>query len=446
MNLKTPLFLYIILAVVTAANPSASSAGQKPTDGVANIKILDLETAKRIAAAGNPSQLAVKERIEQARQRVRQKQATWFPSLDAATSRTRKASAANATPADDGDAYETTLTATLTLFDGFNRTYNLKSARYGELASEEAEMDARRLLICNVAQSYYALQNAAENIAIAQSDRDYNATQLKDADARREMGAGPLSDVLNFRIKVNTASSTLMEAEKTYAIALTGLAALMGVDETTFPEDFTLAPLETTGAWETAPLVTEALVRTALALRPDLFRVEYTLKQAESAVGIARSGYYPTVALTGGISGSREGDASYERDDFGSSFGVTMRMNLFAGGTTRATVAEAEASRREALYTLEDRKLTVRKEVRDAVKEMNTAIRQVALREETAALTRQSRDLVEEEYRAGKTSVVKLNAAQNELVSARGNLVEARVSLLTAWEKIRSVTGTNLNG
>ena len=444
MPLKTHVLFFLGLMGLAASLPAAA-AQQAARNPATSLQVLDLATAKKIAVSGSPSLRAVQDRIEQARQQVRQKQAAWLPSLDATTSLTRTEDAANATLSGDGDTYDAALTATLTLFDGFNRSYNLKSARYGKTASVEAEKDARRLLIFSVAQSYYALQSATENIAIAQSDKDYNAGQLLEAEARHNVGAGSLSDVLNFRIKVNTAASSLMNAKKTYAVTLTGLAALMGVDEKDFPKDFTLAPLETTGPWDSAPLVTEDLVTEALALRPDLGQNDAALKQADTAVGIARSGYYPTVNLKGAFSGSREDNARYEGDDFGSSIGVTVQMNLFAGGDTRAKVTEAEAARREALHSLEDLKLTVRKEVREAVEEIDTAHRQVKLQEETVALTRRSRELVEEEYRAGKTSVVKLNEAQNTLVSAEGGLVDARVSLFTAWEKIRSVTGTNLN-
>lgn len=442
MFLKVRFLFYLsLVALATALPAAADQAGQQP---IASLKVLDLATAQDIAVSGNPSIQAVQDRIEQAQQQVRQKEAAWFPSLDATTSLTHTEDAANATLSNEGDTYDASLSATLTLFDGFSRSYNLKSARYGETASVAAEKDARRLLIFNVAQSYYTLQSAEENISIALSDKAYNARQLKEAEARHKAGAGSLSDVLNFKIKVNTAAATLLTAEKNHAVALTGLAALMGIDEAALPEDLTLAPLETKGAWDTAPLVTEDLITTALTLRPDLAQSDSTVKQAESAVGIARSGYYPTVSLTGALSGSREDDARYEGDDFGSSIGVTVKLNLFSGGETRAKVTEAEAARREARHTMEDVALTVKKEVREAVEEIDTAFRQVKLQEETVALTRQSRDLVEEEYRAGKTGVVKLNEAQNNLVSAEGGLVDARVSLLTAWEKIRSVTGTNL--
>lgn len=444
MNRKAHALLYSAVILLTASIPMASAAVHTAPRQLATIKVLDLDTAKVLAVTGNPSLLAMTERIEQARQQVRQEKSAWLPSLDAETAFTREDGSTSSGRDDAYDAYETSLTTTLTLFDGFNRAHALNSAIQGEMASLEEEKDARRLLIFNVAQSYYTLQSATADIAIARSDRDYNARQLTEAEARNKVGAGSLSDVLNFKIQVNTATATLMDTEKTYAIAITSLATLMGIEKATFPEGMRLTPIQESGDWEKASLVTDELVLIALAHRPDLAQNSHVLKQTISAISIARAGYYPTVNLSGTVSGSRDGSAAYDSDDLGNSVAVTVAINLFAGGETRAKVAEAEATRREALYTLQDLRLTVRQEVSDALEEFKTALKQVALQVETVTLTRQNRDLVEQEYRAGLTSVVQLNEAQNNLVSAQGNLVTARVTLHTAWETIQKVTASNL--
>ncbi|WP_300667021.1 TolC family protein [Desulfoluna sp.] len=444
MNRKIHALLYSAVALFTAAIPMASAGVHTTPQQLATLKVLDLGTAKVLAVTGNPSLLAMKERIEQARQQVRQEKAAWLPSLDAETSLTREDNSTSSGGDDAYEAYKTSLIATLTLFDGFNRTHALDSATQGESVSFEEEKDARRLLLFNVAQSYYSLQSAAADIAIARSDRAYNARQLTEAEARHNVGAGSLSDVLNFKIQVNTASATLMDVEKTYAIALTGLATLMGVEKTAFQEGMSLTPLQESGDWNNHTLVREELVRIALVHRPDLAQNHYVLEQTTSAIGIARADYYPTVSLSGIVSGARNGSAAYDSDDQGNSIAITMAINLFAGGETRAKVAKAEATRREALYTLQDLRLTVRQEVSDALEEFKTALKQVALQVETVTLTRQNRDLVEQEYRAGLTSVVQLNEAQNNLVSAQGNLVTARVTLHTAWETIQKVTASNL--
>ena len=70
-----------------------------------------------------------------------------------------------------------------------------------------------------------------------------------------------------------------------------------------------------------------------------------------------------------------------------------------------------------------------------------TARNQLVLQRENAELVRRNRDLVEKEYAAGQTSLVRLNEAQRDLIQAQGRLALARVSLRQAWQGFGAATG-----
>jgi outer membrane protein TolC len=73
-----------------------------------------------------------------------------------------------------------------------------------------------------------------------------------------------------------------------------------------------------------------------------------------------------------------------------------------------------------------------------------SAQEQLKLQRETAEYVRKNRDLVEQEYKAGQASLVRLNEAQKDLVAAEGRLASARVSLFLAWFQLRTVTAESL--
>ncbi len=52
---------------------------------------------------------------------------------------------------------------------------------------------------------------------------------------------------------------------------------------------------------------------------------------------------------------------------------------------------------------------------------------------------------MEKEYNAGQVSLVRLNEAQNDLVSAMGDLAIARVSMILALEAFDYYTGENIH-
>ena len=183
------------------------------------IQVLNLKTAGKIALAENPSLAAAQARVRQAKERVLQARSAYWPRLDAMASASRvslsdndyqtnlayaRLFAPNAFIDDPEDYYKADLTATWVLFNGFERKFSNAAARYGEDQSESAQKDAKRLLLSSVVASYFAAQLALENIAIAKADETFNSRQLAEAQARRRVGAGSLSDELNFEIRVNS--------------------------------------------------------------------------------------------------------------------------------------------------------------------------------------------------------------------------------------------------
>ena len=101
---------------------------------------------------------------------------------------------------------------------------------------------------------------------------------------------------------------------------------------------------------------------------------------------------------------------------------------------------------RESQRNIEDTQLTVVSDVESAVTKLKAAQDQLKLQRENTKLVRKTRDLVEKEYTAGQGSLVRLNEAQRDLVTAESNLVLSLVSMRQAWEGLRSSTGEILTG
>ena len=422
-------------------------------------RVLDLETAGRIALSANPTLAAAAARVAAAVQRVHQARAAYWPRLDASAGVSRiemadsdyQASLAQlralnpaATLADPQDYYQGGLAASWPLFDGFARRFALLQARYGHAETAAARDDARRLLLAAVADAYFGAQLARESVAIAQADAAYNGRLMEEARIRRQVGTGSLSDVLNFEVAVNAAHAALITSRRQELSALTGLAALLGYGDAHLPDGMALADL----GQETAPdlAVPEAgdQVDYAFAHRPDLSQWEQAVEAAEAGIGAARAGYWPTVSLAASVDGDRTHDARMGGDDFETRVGMSLSFNLFAGGYHRARVAEARENRTATARELESRRLNVSAEIVQALDELAAAADQLRLQRRNAVLVARHRDLVEKEYAVGQASLVRLNEAQRNLVQANGHLVQARVSLHQARFALDTATARTL--
>jgi outer membrane protein TolC len=348
----------------------------------------------------------------------------------------------NASVDDPQDNYAAGLTATWMLFNGFEREFSQAAARHGLGESEASRIDARRLLLDGVVAAYYGGQLATQNLAIAETDKAFFQRQLKEAEARYSAGSGALSDVLNFKIRLNAAEAELITTRRALVVARHALAALLGLPDAHLPDDLPLAPMPPERDPEMVPLDLDALIAQAMEQRPDLHRARLGLQRQEALVGAARAGYWPTLSLNGAIEADRSDDADFENDDVGSRIGLNLTINLFEGGTTRARVREAQAAMSEGQRQLSDLTIQVHEAVRNRVAALNSAREQLLLQRANAALVRENRDLVEKEYQAGQGSLVRLNEAQRDLNTAQSRLALALVSLRQAWYGLQRETGS----
>jgi outer membrane protein TolC len=399
-------------------------------------------------------------RVDQARARVRQAAAAWWPSLDLSGSGSRQrladtgyqsnqalAALMGGTADRTTDIFTAGLQATWVLFDGFYRTFKEQEASYGAQAAGESLLDSRRLLVASVAQAFLNTQLAQTNIDIAHADEAFFLRQLEDAQNRYEVGAGRWGDVLNIMVQLNSARTALINSQREYEAAGYGLAALMGLPDARFPAAVRLEPLDQEGqiieselGEDPAPLIQEAL-----AIRPDIRRLEMAIRQAESTVGMAKAALYPKVQVAGAVEGLRQEDAGLTGDDFSNSVGLNMSWNLYAGGADTARRVEAEQAKREAVLTLAGLRNAVAAEIRQDLALLASTRKQIQLQRETVQLVRENRDLAKNEYEAGEASLVRLNEAQRDLTTTYGRLAQSLVGYHLAMQQLLAATGRNLD-
>lgn len=423
------------------------------------IEVLDLRTAQQIALLDNPDIVAAQARVEQARSRVSQAVAAWWPSVDltgvgrkerlsdSAYEYNQAISSLYGGEADrTEDSFTVGLQATWLLFDGFFRKFNIERSRYDEEGNRAGLVDARRLLVNAVAEAFLNAQLAQTNVDIARADKDFYIRQLEDAQNRYDVGAGPWGDVLNIKVQLNSAETSLMLNQREFEAAGYGLAALMGLPDATFPAHVELESLDRDSTVAYFQDDAEQLITEALEARPDVLRQEMNVKQAEAAKGIAQAPFYPTVQLVGGVNSATQGDISLTGDDLGNSVAVNLAWNLFSGGEDKARLAEAKQAKREAQYSLLNIRNQVASEVRQDIALLEAAEEQVRLQRESVGLVEENRDLAKNEYEAGEASLVRLNEAQRDLTATYGRLAQALVGYHRAKQRLDAAIGRNLQG
>ena len=449
------LLLLIVLCALCAGPARAEE--KIPAADLAGITVLDKKTAQTVSLAGNPDMAAAQARIEQARARVSQAAAAWWPSLDLAGGVRRErlsdtryeynqaiTSLLGGSADRTGEATSGSIQATWVLFDGFYRHFKEQQASYDEQSMAAAMTDSQRLLVNAVGEAFLNTQLNQTNIDIAKADEAFYLRQLEDAQNRYKVGAGPWGDVLNIKVQLNSAKTGLMRYQREYEAAVYGLAALMGLPEAQLPSGVRLEELDRHLAVASQTETAETLIERALATRPDILRLSMVIKQTEAMAGMAKASNYPRVQVAGALEGAREDEVGLSEDNFGNSIGMNMSWNLYSGGADQARLLEAQQAKREATMTLAGLRNSVVAEIRQDLALLAAAREQLDLQRETVKLVEENRDLAKNEYEAGETSLVRLNEAQRDLTTTYGRLAQALVAYHLANQRLMAATGKNL--
>jgi len=175
--------------------------------------------------------------------------------------------------------------------------------------------------------------------------------------------------------------------------------------------------------------------------RSDIKQNEYVLNAAMAEVKRLRSNYYPSIGVSAAYEGSRTDDMKFKNEDFGNSVGVDINYNLFSGGGDKARVGEAVNRQKELQKNLEALKLDVISDVRNSVEILVLAQKALILLRSNTVLVKKNRDLVEMEYSAGQSSLVRLNEAQRDMITAQSRLALSLVTLRKAWLDLEASIG-----
>ena len=338
------------------------------------------------------------------------------------------------------------------IFDTFVREMNLLAARHSWKQTEALELDARRLLVRSVAYAYNDILLSIAKIKIAQENMKFQNSQLKENELKFEVGAVPLSNVLNFKAYYNSAESTLYSSEYSLAAAKYTLAQLMGLTEGTIPDEvqFPGNPSPDGEALAALPVYLD----TALANRPDLKAYREALEVSKYNYWSSICSFGPTVTFNASLGytvgqtrvknytgANGGGDYTNKFQTFTFSYGAAASWEIFSGGRTFFSMRAAQASMLQSDYTLANNWITIITEVRTAYDNYLTCLKQVKISQKSLELYRKIRDLVEEEYRAGNTELTRLNEAQRDLVSAETTLATYVINMHNAKAQLDAAVG-----
>ena len=301
----------------------------------ATAETLSWEACVREAAANNAELLAARANLAAAGERVAAARSGFFPQVSAGAARTDTEGSA---PAITGDpAYSASVTATQNLFAGFLDQASVEQAGANRDRASAAYDGARAKLSQDLKSAYAGLYYAQEYLTLTARIVERLEENLRLVELRFEGGRENKGSFLLTRASLEQGRYDQLQARQALETARAQLARALGRRE---PGELRVEgqlPLGEPPAQPEFALLAEQA--------PDFRTVIADEAAAGAAVRIARSGFYPSVDLSGRL--AREGGDWFPDDDR-RTLTASVTVPIFNGGrdyfTTRAATDSLDAA------------------------------------------------------------------------------------------------------
>ena len=293
-------------------------------------------------------------------------------------------------------------------------SYRLSAARF-------SYRSARDLVVLVAANLYLEAIAAGARMDATKAQLDTARALHNQALDMKTAGTVAGIDVLRAEVRVSLEQQRATAASNTFEKAKLQLARMIGLP---LRQEFTLSP--TLPNVPLPPLSLEEVVAQAYERRPDFLAAQQRLKAAEADVRSARSGFFPSVEVTGdyGVIGLTVAQSL-------STFSLAGQVNvpLFEGGRTHGRTAQARADLALRHAELEDMRASIYYNTRSAFLDLKAAEEQL----ETATRARQLADLqltqARDRFAAGVANNLEVVQAQEAVAAATEGSISALYDL-----------------
>ncbi len=324
-----------------------------------------------------------------------------------------------------------------TLFDGFGNIYTYKKLQRTDALQETIFRQQTELTIVQVAQEYYQVCRAQQNLHLAKESMRISRERWQKTMDQRAYGQANQLDILNAEVDMNNDSTTVLQTEQNFIQSLKNLNLVLGVPiQNTYEVDNTIAFRDDFTAEE---VLTAALMNNA-----SLLSQQQQEQMSHLDVKIANSGKYPTLSAYGQYGYYRqENDASQVlyNQNIGTTAGVALKFNVFNGRQQSTREKNAKLD----YINQQERTYQVRSEIeRDASNAYTDYIykrRIVELQKSSLEQARLNFEQTKEMFQLGRVTSIEFRTAQQNLLRVAANYNDVQYQAKTAEFYLLQLTG-----
>jgi outer membrane protein len=314
-----------------------------------------------------------------------------------------------------------------------------------------SEQGLRQQIITSVtavANAYYELIYAQQNVQVQQEALDLSQTQLDQDKQRVQIGTLAILSVQQDESQAAQNKANLIAAQSTLDTAQNTLKNLL-TDHYTHWHGTDIQPTETLMAPPQTFNLQESWTK-GMAERPDLLQAKLNVEQQGIQLKYDRNQLLPDLELTGsyGYSGSgREFDSALDQTGHGNSpnysYGATLSMPL-GNVSARNQYKIAKATLQQIGLQFKQLEQSILVEIDNAVKQAQSGYESVQATKQARIYAQAALDAEQKTYAVGKATTFEVLQYQNNLTAARGQEIRSLANYEEALANLAAQEGTTL--
>jgi len=292
-------------------------------------------------------------------------------------------------------------------------------------------------LLLRIAERYFDLLSANDNLDFARAEKQATARQLEQAKKRFEVGLIAITDVHEAQAAYDLVVAKEITAENGVTNSREALAELTGSE-----------PGALSRLGEQMPLINPTpdnitdWADAALKDNVTLHAARHGLESTREEITRQRAGHHPTLDLVGSHNfSSSDGGLSGESERNSTAIALQLNVPLYSGGSVNSKTREAEERYTEARETLEQTRRAILRQARDAYRGVVSSISQVNALKQALVSTGSALEATEAGFEVGTRTIVDVLNAQREQYRARDAYAAARYDYILNTLRLKQAAG-----
>lgn len=350
------------------------------------------------------------------------------------------------------------LGADVLLYNNGRLEKNIRKIQFDVEASQYDIETIKNDISLQIAQQYLTVLLNKEIVKISQSAVENAQKQYDRAKITTQVGTTAQTVLAEAEAALAREKQNLKTAEINVGRALFAIVQLLQLPE------YKGFDVEDVTVSETLPSqlksVDEVLV-TAYENQPQIKAAESRIRSAEAQTEVTKTGFWPTLTASAGVSsfynnllnksydqfGNVVNDPSFfqqYKDNFGQNVGLSLNIPIFNKGITRLQVEQSVINQSIAKNTLEQQKNTVRQNVQKAQFDVDANYETFLSAVETEKSTKLALEFADKSYAAGRSTIYDVNVARNNYANAQGSVAQAKYNYLFSLKLLNFYSGIPL--